>query len=125
MTSANALASLVYRLSLEKAAVEEVAADPNRLDAFVQEVLRLDTPLQRNPRRVVRPVAGKWVGSPLREGDRVLLFLGAANMDPAVFKEPAKFRLGRDEAVPLSFGSGMHYCLGGHLVKLEMRKALE
>mmetsp|Transcript_65545 Transcript_65545/g.166066 ORF Transcript_65545/g.166066 Transcript_65545/m.166066 type:complete len:514 (+) Transcript_65545:79-1620(+) len=125
MTSANALANLVYRLGSEKAAAEEVAADPDRLAAaFVQEVLRLDAPLQRNPRRVARPVAGKWADCPLQEGNQVLLFLGAANMDPTVFEDPDKFRLGR-ETVPLSFGSGMHYCLGSNLVKLEMRAALE
>jgi len=48
-------------------------------------------------------------------------------MDPAVFPEPAKFRLDRDcgDKAALSFGSGMHYCLGSNVVKLEMRCALE
>lgn len=126
MTSANALGSLVFRLATERAAADEVAAEPERLGpAFVQEVLRLDAPLQRNPRRAVR-LGGKWAGAGLREGDRVLLCLGAANMDPAVFERPGDFWPGRPEKVaPLSFGSGMHYCLGSSLVKLEMKLALE
>merc|ERR1719491_827963 len=68
MTSANALASLVFRLATEENAAKEVAADPARLSvAFVQEVLRLDAPLQRNPRRVARAPGRKWQDSPLRE----------------------------------------------------------
>ncbi|CAJ1346274.1 unnamed protein product [Effrenium voratum] len=55
MTSANALCSLVFRLATEKTAAKEVFADlPSLGDAFIQEVLRLDAPLQRNPRRCVQ-----------------------------------------------------------------------
>eukprot|EP00931_Biecheleriopsis_adriatica_P068079 TRINITY_DN42110_c0_g1_i1.p1 TRINITY_DN42110_c0_g1~~TRINITY_DN42110_c0_g1_i1.p1 ORF type:complete len:522 (-),score=117.64 TRINITY_DN42110_c0_g1_i1:20-1561(-) len=129
MTSANALCSLVFRLASEKAAREKVAADPEGLaDSFVREVLRLDAPLQRNPRRCVK-LGPKWKAScepGPREGDQVLLFLGAANMDPAVYDCPGEFRLERPgEAAALSFGSGMHYCLGSSLVKLELRLALQ
>eukprot|EP00449_Zooxanthella_nutricula_P010921 CAMPEP_0198518894 /NCGR_PEP_ID=MMETSP1462-20131121/19388_1 /TAXON_ID=1333877 /ORGANISM="Brandtodinium nutriculum, Strain RCC3387" /LENGTH=487 /DNA_ID=CAMNT_0044248491 /DNA_START=1 /DNA_END=1461 /DNA_ORIENTATION=- len=129
MTSANALANMVFRLGTEKAAAEAAFAEPDRLaPSFVQESLRLDAPLQRNPRRVARPLAGKWSGVPLREGDQVLLLLGAANMDPAVFDAPADFRMDReaaDKGTALSFGSGMHYCLGSNLVRSEMRVALD
>lgn len=130
MTSANALANMVYRLATEEEAVEQVKADPEGLStAFVLETLRLDAPLQRNPRRVVKAMAGKWKDAPMQEGDQVLLLLGAANMDPAVYEEPHLFRLGRamgpGESVPSSFGSGMHYCLGSNLVKLEMKVALQ
>lgn len=125
MTSANALGNMVFRLCTEREVAREVFADPDRLaTAFVQEVLRFDAPLQRNPRRVVQ-ATGKWAASPLRPGDQVLLFLGAANRDPAAFERPDEFRLDRPEKPPaLSFGSGMHYCLGSSLVKLEMRLAL-
>jgi len=127
MTSANALGSLVFRLASEKAAAEEVAADPEGLaEAFVEEVLRLDAPLQRNPRRVVADPRGRWKDTPLRQGDQVLCFLGAANMDPAVFERPAEFSLHRSSGKvgALSFGSGIHYCLGSSLVRLEMKLAL-
>jgi len=129
MTSANALGSLVFRLANERDAAACLSAEPERFAAaFVQEVLRLDTPLQRNPRRVVQ-VGRRWEGCPLKPGDHVLVFLGAANMDPAVFEEPEAFRLNREgkDSQPglLSFGSGIHYCLGSSLVKLEMRLALD
>lgn len=129
MTSANALGSLVFRLAKEQDAAACLSAEPERFAAaFVQEVLRLDAPLQRNPRRVVQ-VGRRWEDCPFQPGDHVLVFLGAANMDPAVFKEPEAFRLSREgkdaQLGLLSFGSGIHYCLGSSLVKLEMRLALD
>ncbi|CAK9027222.1 unnamed protein product [Durusdinium trenchii] len=126
MTSANALSSLLFRLATETDSAQEVFANfPASGDAFIQEVLRLDAPLQRNPRRCVS-IGKKWQDAGLKEGNQVLLFLGAANMDPAVFRSPADFRIDRaDESPALTFGSGMHYCLGSNLVKLEMRLALE
>mmetsp|Transcript_52298 Transcript_52298/g.117355 ORF Transcript_52298/g.117355 Transcript_52298/m.117355 type:complete len:498 (+) Transcript_52298:21-1514(+) len=126
MTSANALCSLVYRLATEKDAFKQVVADPSGVaDRFIQEVLRLDAPLQRNPRRCVR-VGPKFSGANCpAEGDQVLLFLGAANMDPAIYKDPGDFRLDREEPPPLTFGSGMHYCLGSSLVKLELLLTLK
>lgn len=123
MTSANALASLVHRFGREGEAVRKLKADPKLLGPFVLEVLRLDAPLQRNPRRATK-LAPKWKDA-LLEGDQVLLFLGAAAMDPDVFEHPEEFRLDRPGGTILTFGSGMHYCLGSNLVKLEMRIALE
>lgn len=128
MTSANALCSLVYRLGTESDAAAALARNPEKLSsAFVQEVLRIDAPLQRNPRRVAKEPGAKWKDSPLKVGDTVLLFLGAANMDPNVFETPMSFRLDRadDKGAALTFGSGMHYCLGSNLVKCEMTTALE
>ncbi|CAK0883170.1 unnamed protein product, partial [Prorocentrum cordatum] len=122
MTSANALGNMLFRLASEKEAAEEVASDLEGLaEAFVEEVLRLDAPLQRNPRRVVADPRGRWKDTPLRQGDQVLCFLGAANMDPAAFERPTEFLLRRGGGKPgaLSFGSGIHYCLGSSIVRLE------
>mmetsp|Transcript_27339 Transcript_27339/g.78735 ORF Transcript_27339/g.78735 Transcript_27339/m.78735 type:complete len:530 (-) Transcript_27339:105-1694(-) len=127
MTSANALANMVFRLATETEAASMTAVDVDRLaPAFVQEVLRLDAPLQRNPRRVARQPGEKWARTPLSKNDQVLVFIGAANLDPAAFPEPTKFRIDREDGdkPALSFGSGMHYCLGSNVVKLEMRCAL-
>lgn len=128
MTSANALCSLLFRLASEKEAAQKALRDAATYgEAFIQEVLRLDAPLQRNPRRCVKqPVAkGKTPQDGPKEGSQVLLFLGAANMDPTVFSQPEEFRLDREEQPLLTFGSGMHYCLGSNLVKLEMRMVLD
>mmetsp|Transcript_20322 Transcript_20322/g.36989 ORF Transcript_20322/g.36989 Transcript_20322/m.36989 type:complete len:535 (-) Transcript_20322:103-1707(-) len=127
MTSANSLGNMIFRLGTEAEAARQVLAEPDRFVAdFVQEGLRLDAPLQRNPRRVTATLGSKWANSSLKPGDQLLLFLGAANMDPAVFEDPTEFRLGRANAgSAVSFGSGMHYCLGSELVKTELRLALE
>eukprot|EP00928_Gymnodinium_smaydae_P072568 TRINITY_DN5590_c0_g1_i1.p1 TRINITY_DN5590_c0_g1~~TRINITY_DN5590_c0_g1_i1.p1 ORF type:complete len:509 (+),score=64.04 TRINITY_DN5590_c0_g1_i1:43-1527(+) len=117
MTSANALGNLVWRLCTER----RPSCDPSDLEAFVAEVLRLDVPLQRNPRRVLE--AFEVDGVTLPKGASVLLFLGAANVDPDHFESPMTFRPGRKEHL-LTFGVGLHYCLGVHLVKVEMREAL-
>eukprot|EP00933_Yihiella_yeosuensis_P042922 TRINITY_DN37593_c0_g1_i1.p1 TRINITY_DN37593_c0_g1~~TRINITY_DN37593_c0_g1_i1.p1 ORF type:complete len:509 (+),score=83.37 TRINITY_DN37593_c0_g1_i1:80-1606(+) len=133
MTSANALCSMVFRLASEKEASDQLrsSSSDDLCEAFVKEVLRLDAPLQRNPRRCVN-IGKKWTGDAdaedvgLKAGDQILLFIGAANMDPAVYQTPDKFRLDRvDEPVALSFGSGMHYCLGKNLVEIEMKMALK
>lgn len=119
MTSANAISNLVHRVCSEP----PPRLEDGELDAFVAECLRLDAPLQRNPRRARVDLEVDGVSVP--KGSQLLLFLGAANMDPKVFAEPAAFRPGRPEqSEAVSFGAGVHYCLGAHLVKTEMRAVL-
>jgi len=116
MTSANALGNMVMRLCMEPHPNIEDSA----LDAFVAEVLRLDAPLQRNPRRATKHIDIN--GAHIPKDSTVLLFIGAANMDAKRFDAPALFRPGREPG--LTFGVGAHYCLGSYLVKIEMREAL-
>eukprot|EP00451_Oxyrrhis_marina_P029130 CAMPEP_0204374768 /NCGR_PEP_ID=MMETSP0469-20131031/48832_1 /ASSEMBLY_ACC=CAM_ASM_000384 /TAXON_ID=2969 /ORGANISM="Oxyrrhis marina" /LENGTH=492 /DNA_ID=CAMNT_0051365377 /DNA_START=7 /DNA_END=1485 /DNA_ORIENTATION=- len=118
MTSANAIGNLVHRLATEKSPECKDA----ELEAFVSEVLRLDAPLQRNPRRVTEPISMGTTTLPA--GAQVLLLLGAANTDPVVFPDPTAFQPGRlaPEDQGVTFGAGPHYCLGASLVKLEMRE---
>merc|ERR1711990_839382 len=111
MTSANALGNMVMRLTME---AKPSPDDDASLDSFVTEVLRVDAPLQRNPRRVLQPI--EIGGTKLSPGAQVLLFIGAANMDPKVFSEPASF-VGARTQQSLTFGVGPHYCLGSYLVK--------
>ena len=64
-------------------------------------------------------------GSPVRRGESVILLLGSANRDPAVFTEPDRLDVGRSERSHISFGRGIHHCLGAPLVRLEGRIVLE
>ncbi|MTD52381.1 cytochrome P450 [Amycolatopsis pithecellobii] len=101
------------RMALLKPA-EWQAADA---EAFVTEVLRFDAPSQ-----VLTRVAGCDVvlaGVPVAEGARVMLLLAAANRDPSRYDEPDVFRPHRSPNRPLSFGFGMHYCLGAQLARMQ------
>ncbi len=85
--------------------------------AFVEEVLRYDSPVQQTGRR--RRSSGELAGVPVGGGEQLVVMLGAANRDPRRFTQPEVFRPGRSEGGPLSFGAGAHFCLGAALARLE------
>ncbi|MFC1406840.1 MULTISPECIES: cytochrome P450 [Streptacidiphilus] len=89
---------------------------------FVEEVLRFDSPVQLTSRTAL--FRGLDVdGVPLPQYGEVVLLIGAANRDPARFHDPDRFDPWRADNQPLSFGAGMHYCLGAMLARLEARTA--
>lgn len=93
-----------------------------RAPAAVEEMLRFDTPLH-----LFRRVAYGDLdigGRTLRRGEEVALLLGAANRDPAVFPEPDRFDPSRGKNPHVSFGAGVHFCIGAPLARLELQIAL-
>jgi cytochrome P450 len=98
-------------------------ASPAVAEATVEEALRHDPPLHLFTR-----VAGEDAeieGVPFRRGDKVGLLLGAANHDPARFPDPARFDPARaNTGQHVSFGAGIHFCVGAPLARLELREAL-
>lgn len=102
----------------------ELAADPSKIPGAVDEMLRYFTPGTGVARTVVKPV--ELSGRKLEPGDRVLLALGAANLDEEVFPEPGEVRLDRDNnSKHLSFGFGIHRCLGAFLAPAELTTLVE
>lgn len=99
----------------------QLVAEPDRIPAAVEELLRWTTPVQVLPRIAVQEV--ELGGLTLKVGDRVTLVLGAANCDSEVFAEG--WDLLRSPNRHLAFGAGNHLCLGAHLARLELRVALE
>lgn len=91
--------------------------DPGVVQAAVEELLRWDSPLQITGRTALRDT--EFVGVPVRAGERVVCYLGAANRDPRRFIDPDRLDLGRTDNAPMSFGGGIHYCLGAPLARLE------
>jgi hypothetical protein len=92
---------------------------PNAVD----EMLRIDSPVQRTARRARRDT--EIAGIPVRREEIVVVLLGAANRDPGVFVDPARFDITRGNAGKhLAFSSGIHYCLGAALAKMEGEVAL-
>jgi cytochrome P450 len=86
--------------------------------AAAEELLRFDSPVQMLFGRSTTE-AGEIAGMPLAAGQRLMTLLGAANRDPAVFPDPGRLVLDRAGEPPLSFGGGIHYCLGAPLARLE------
>jgi cytochrome P450 len=83
-----------------------------------QELLRFDSPVQMLFGRS-SPTADRIEGVPVEAGQRLITLLGAANRDPGVFAGADQLRLDRAGEPPLSFGGGIHYCLGAPLARLE------
>jgi cytochrome P450 len=89
----------------------------------IEEILRFDPPLQWFARWVLDP--GVVIdGTEIPVGSRVALVLAAANRDPARWPEPDRFDVGRGDSGHLSFGGGIHFCLGAPLARLELETTL-
>jgi len=97
-------------------------ADPGRVPDWVEETLRYDTSTQMLVRVTRQPV--RVQGTDIPSGQRVLLLIGSANRDEAVFGHPATYDLDRSTQDLISFGSGRHFCMGAALARMEARVAL-
>ncbi len=93
------------------------------LPAAIDELLRVHGPLVSNRRRVTGPV--ELGGRTLQAGDRLTINWISANRDPDVFDLPDTFRLDRNPADSLLYGSGIHVCPGAQLARLELRIVIE
>ena len=97
-------------------------AEPFLAIPAVEELLRYDSPVQMLSGRCA-PDDLTIAGFDLSDGQRVLAMVGAANRDAAVFSDPDRLTLDRAQQAPLSFGGGIHYCLGAPLARLEAQIA--
>ena len=101
--------------------LQRLRDNPDMLDSALDELLRYDSPVQMDQRMVYEDV--EIQGHRIRAGQRVINAIGAANRDPEVFANPDKLDIGRREKSHLSFGRGIHYCLGSPLAMMEGRIA--
>ena len=102
---------------------EELRADPAKVPAFIEEVLRFESPFRYHPRTAARTVELDGVKIP--EGALVVLLWSAANRDAAVFERPDEILLDRGNThLHFGFGRGVHHCVGAPLARLEARVVL-
>ncbi|MEL7498287.1 MAG: cytochrome P450 [Planctomycetota bacterium] len=102
----------------------QLVSDWSRCDAFIEEVLRYNSPIQiAKPRFVSKDT--EFFGQALKRGETVTPLLASANYDPARFEDPDSFKIDREQNYHLSFGSGPHTCLGIKLARAETYWALK
>jgi len=122
-TTTKLLGNMLYWLWRNPETMERVAADPGRIPDWTEETLRYDNSTQALMRLTTREVTIRGVKIPA--GQYVLLLIGSANRDPAVFPEPDAYDIDRDTSQSLAFGRGNHFCMGAALARLEARVAFE
>jgi len=118
-TTGMLMSSAAYYLLAHPQVAGQLRAAPALVPAFVEEMLRLETPLHTLPRRTTQPVV--LGGQALPADTLVLCCVAAANRDPLRFPEPDVLDLQRKPTRHLAFGGGIHACIGAHLARLETR----
>ncbi|MGQ3294494.1 MAG: cytochrome P450, partial [Shinella sp.] len=97
-------------------------ADEKTTERTVEECLRISAPVHIFDRFALEDV--ELDGIQFRRGDKVAMILAAANLDPKKFSDPLVFKPDRNEGANLSFGAGIHFCIGAPLARLELNIAL-
>lgn len=121
-TTANLIGNALVALDDDPVARRRLAEDPSVVETGVEEMLRLDPPVQITQRFPGEDV--ELGGHAVPAGSFVIVGLGAANHDPAVFADPHRIDLTRSPNPHLSFGGGAHHCVGAALARIEARIAL-
>jgi cytochrome P450 len=116
-TTTNLLGNGLQALLEHPDQMSDWRAHPELAPAAVEELLRFDSPVQFNLRCALEPA--DLLGLQLERGDRIVVLQGAANRDPERFERPGELDVRRVDNTPLSFGWGIHHCIGAPLARLE------
>jgi cytochrome P450 len=116
-TTTNLIGNGVLALLQNPEQMQILRENPALVTAAVEEMLRYDNPVQIVYRSATEDV--EMDGQRLGKGQLVNLILGAANRDPALYSEPDRFDITRNESRHVGFGLGIHFCLGAPLARLE------
>lgn len=122
-TTVNLIGSGMLALLRAPAELAILRRSPDRCAGAVDELLRFDGPVQITQRVATEDM--DFAGAPVKAGDEILLVLGAANRDPAVFADPHRLDITRDARRHVAFGGGIHHCLGAALARMEAQIAFD
>ena len=122
-TTYRSLGNLLFGLFTNPDQLEAVRADRSLLPQAIEEAVRWDAPLLNITRVATRDTELGGVAIP--QGSSVMPMLGAANRQEDRYPDPDRFDIFRQAKVPISWGHGVHVCLGMHLARLEMRTAVK
>ncbi|HEY7242642.1 MAG TPA: cytochrome P450 [Xanthobacteraceae bacterium] len=123
-TTTHLISGSVYELLRNPDLRDWLEQDWNRVNLAVEEFLRFISPVQFTKPRVIRKDI-ELGGIPLKKGERIMPMLAAANMDPRANANPGKLELERKPNRHLAFGTGIHFCLGHQLARIEGASALK
>ncbi|MBV8508770.1 MAG: cytochrome P450 [Xanthobacteraceae bacterium] len=123
-TTTHLISGSVFELAKNPALRDWLAADWSRADLAVEEFLRFVCPVQLSKPRYVRRDIDLG-GVQLKRGDQITAGLASANMDPAANPRPEELDLARKPNRHVAFGTGIHFCLGHQLARLEAKCALQ
>lgn len=121
-TTTGLIGNALVLLDQHRDARQQLIDQPSLADNAVEEFLRFDSPVQTTDRFLTESM--EVDGQTLPEGAVVGLMLGAANRDPNLHTNPNELQLDRADPRPLSFGHGIHHCVGAALARLEARVAI-
>jgi cytochrome P450 len=116
-TTANLIGNGLLALLRHPDQLELLRARPDLTPSAVEELLRYDSPVQRNRRLATRDLA--FGGKQIKQGDAVMVFMGSANRDDAKFPHPDTLDIARTPNQHMAFGHGIHFCAGAALSRLE------
>ncbi|MEF3302191.1 cytochrome P450 [Paenibacillus sp. GYB003] len=122
-TTTNLLVNAVRTFTEHPEQWELLRSNPDLIPRAVEEVMRYRTSVQLMYRTVKKEV--ELGGAQMKPGDRVVLFMGAANRDPEKYDRPHVFDITRTPSPHLTFGHGIHQCLGAPLARMEVAAALQ
>jgi cytochrome P450 len=122
-TTRNATSRGVTALLQHPEQMARLVADPSLLEPAVEEILRWTSPVIQFARTATTDVALR--GQTIRAGQTVGLFYPSANRDDAAFADPYRFDISREPNRHIAFGHGVHFCLGAHLARGELRATLK
>jgi cytochrome P450 len=121
-TTVNLIGNGLRALLTHPDQLERLRDEPDLIETAVEELLRFDSPVQLTGRVVSEDL--EVGGVQMRPGHFVMVLLGAANRDPAQFPDPDRLDLARHPNQHLSFGRGIHFCLGAPLARVEGQVAI-
>jgi cytochrome P450 len=122
-TTMNTIAHGIMVLARHPEQRLQLKAEPGLWNAALEEMLRYISPVQGLARTTTKDVELHGVTIP--EGDQVLVLYGSANHDPDAFHDPEVLDFDRGAKVHWTFGTGIHYCLGNAVARLEVRVGLQ
>jgi cytochrome P450 len=122
-TTTRLISNGLYLLLQAPGVWQELQGDRDKLNVAIEEMLRFEPPVQATQRFAREDL--DFHGHHFKKGEMIFLSIAASNRDPAVNENPDVFNLNRDKVNQISFGYGIHLCIGSSLARLEAKVAFE